>query len=410
MSGEKNNFSAGDAWFDMNPIAESQRSNEGLARKTPSVLYLYFNPRPRDQIQESTFAGICRYVETRGWQAVAWSKATPDRMTTFLRAQSPVAGCVVECSDDNATLPPRLFGRIPVVYLHAAPALYGKRRIRHVEIDNNAVARAAFRELSAGLPAAYAAVGDVRDFSWSRARTGAFRRLANASGMKCRVFPHGEVGGCRAARLAKWIVALPSRTAVFAVNDFTAAEVAAAARSAGRAIPGELTLLGVDNIAAVCEASLPTLTSIQLDFEREGYLAAKMLAPFSSSPVSVPPLMAMRRESTQGPRKGAANILAAIERIRREACSGLMARDVIASSPGSKSLFNLRFREATGHSVHDEIEHVRMEKVFTLLDSTDTAPGAIAAMCGYRSNIALHKAFRLKTGMSMSEWRAVNRR
>lgn len=373
-----------------------------------TILYCYFNPKPRDQIQELTFAGINRYAETRGWQAVAWSKATPGRLTTFLREHSPVAGCIVECSDDNASLPPRLFGRIPVVYLHATPSLYGTR-IRHVDVDNVSVARAAFRELSAGLPAAYAAVGDVRDFSWSRTRIRAFRSLAAEAKLKCHVFSHDAKDGKRAARLAEWVAALPLRTAVFAVNDFTAAEIVAAARTIGRLIPRELMLCGVDNVGAVCDASSPTLTSIQMDFEREGYLAAKMTEARLPRSAVVPPLMAVWRESTQGSRRGAAYILAAVERIRREACNGLAARDIIASSPGSKSLFNLRFREAMGHSVHDEIEHVRMEKVLTLLNSTDTAVGAIAAMCGYRSNIALHKAFRLRTGMSMSEWRTKNR-
>ena len=96
--------------------------------------------------------------------------------------------------------------------------------------------------------------------------------------------------------------------------------------------------------------------------------------------------------------------------IRGEACNGLEARDVIARSAVSKSLFNMRFREARGHSVHDEIEYVRFEKVFTLLSSTDVAISAIANMCGYRSQRALHKAFNLRTGMSMREWRKLYRK
>ena len=222
----------------------------------------------------------------------------------------------------------------------------------------------------------------------------------------------------------------------------------AAASAAGRAIPQDLTLIGVDNNPAICEGAAPTITSIQLDHERAGYAAAKAAGhatrdkrqatcgnarvspacPVShvacrsfsacrlsrvaspASPLLVSPLLAVRRESTCGSGRREPHILAAVEMIRREACYGLTAQDVIDRAPGSKSLFNLRFREAMGHSVHDEIEYVRFEKVFTLLAQTDTAIGAIADMCGYRSNIALHKAFRLRTGKSMSVWRAQNRR
>jgi transcriptional regulator GlxA family with amidase domain len=61
-----------------------------------------------------------------------------------------------------------------------------------------------------------------------------------------------------------------------------------------------------------------------------------------------------------------------------------------------------------GHSILDEILGVRMEKVQFLLSMTDTPIGAIAAMCGFRSEIALHKFFKLSTGMCMREWRKQN--
>ena len=402
----------------------------------PSILYLYLNDKPRDRVQELIWSGIRRYVSARGWQAVAWQDARPEAMAEFLKAHRPVAGCVVECSDDNGTLPPRIFGRIPVAYLHAAPSLYGGRGLR-VVTDNAAVARLAFRELSAGRPEAYAFVGDYRGFSWSRVRGRAFRALAVAAGAKCILFRHVADRVERAARLKKWVAALPRRTAIFAANDFAAADVIAAAQATRRAIPQDITLIGVDNNPAICEGSSPKITSIQLDHERAGYLAAKVVghatrdmrhaemsresAPCVSnvacrlsqeimSTLLVSPILAVRRESTGGSGRHEPHVLAAVETIRREACDGLTARDVIDRAPGSKSLFNLRFREAMGHSVHDEIEYVRFEKVFTLLAQTDTAIGAIADMCGYRSNIALHKAFRLRTGMSMSAWRAQNRR
>ena len=78
------------------------------------------------------------------------------------------------------------------------------------------------------------------------------------------------------------------------------------------------------------------------------------------------------------------------------------------AAPVSRSLFILRFREAVGHSVQDEIEHVRMERVFTLLRDTKTPISAVAALCGWRSDIALRWLFRRRTGMSMRQWRREN--
>jgi transcriptional regulator GlxA family with amidase domain len=128
--------------------------------------------------------------------------------------------------------------------------------------------------------------------------------------------------------------------------------------------------------------------------------------PFSSATVG--PLLAVRRESTGGAGRREPFVLEAVERIRREACDGLTADDVIKAAPVSRSLFILRFREAVGHSIQNEIEHVRLERVFTLLRDPEMPIGAIASFCGWRSDIALRWLFRRRTGMSMRQWRQKN--
>ncbi len=93
--------------------------------------------------------------------------------------------------------------------------------------------------------------------------------------------------------------------------------------------------------------------------------------------------------------------------IREKACDGLSAAELPGRFRCSRSLFDLRFKEARGHTAQDEIEHVRLEKAFELL-RRGTPIGAIAALCGYRSDIALRWVFRRRTGMSMRQWRARN--
>jgi transcriptional regulator GlxA family with amidase domain len=69
----------------------------------------------------------------------------------------------------------------------------------------------------------------------------------------------------------------------------------------------------------------------------------------------------------------------------------------------------MRFREAMGHSILDEILSVRLERVCHLLSSTDTPIGAMASFCGFRSDIALSKPFHRRYGMSLLAWRRQNR-
>ena len=58
-----------------------------------------------------------------------------------------------------------------------------------------------------------------------------------------------------------------------------------------------------------------------------------------------------------------------------------------------------------GHSILDEIRHVRLEKVQTLLARPEMPVTAIADFCGFRTHLALHRFFVAATGLTMSEWR-----
>ena len=374
---------------------------------------LYLDTIPGERIQNMTLAGIRRYAAARGWDAVAVPReeSRPAAIPALLAARKPVAGCVVECSDGRSDLPPRLFGRVPVVYLHAAPSLYGGRGMR-VNADNAAIAAAAFRELSAGRPDAYAVVGFRGRRTWSEERERTFLALAKKAGKPCETFRRrNEEVEEKISRLVPWLAALPRKCAIFAVNDLTMAEVAEAARKARRAIPGEFTLVGVDNNVAMCDSFRPTLSSIQIDHERAGYVAARMLATGGAGDNAAlfGPLSIARRQSTRGSGRLVPHILKAVEIIRREACDGLTAAALAARMPGSRRLLEMRFREMMGHSVLDEIMHVRMEKVKTLLAQTGTSIDAIAGLCGFGSEIRLRHAFLDCTGLSMREWRKRNR-
>ena len=398
----------------------------------PRILYL--EAIPGDPIQATTLSGIRRYAATRGWEveAVECRDSRPGGLKELLCGSRSVVGCVVDCADGRTDLPPRLFGKVPVVYLHCPQSAYGGRATR-VASDNAAIAAAAFRELSLGRPAAYGVVGFRAVRTWSRAREEAFSAMALADGTTCHVFRRiwgygGHYDMNREKRLARWLAALPRHTAVFAVSDATAAEVVAAARVAGRDIPHDLTLLGVDDNRAICEAASPQISSIRMDYERAGFLAAtlvgkrigmtaisgttasrKVCRPKYPSSISILPLLAMRRESTRGYGRREPYVLQAVDIIRREACDGLTAAELAERLPGTRRLLEMRFREAMGHSILAEIMHVRLEKVETLLADTDTAIGAIADFCGFGSDVELRQVFHARTGMSMREWRKLHR-
>ena len=379
------------------------------------ILYLNFTPEPETRTSRLKLDGIRRYARTLGRpvETCMGDEVRPANLRRILERVRP-AGCIAECWYDQRVLPPRLFGSLPVVYFDAPEGPDWKGAVS-ITCDEAAVANAAFRELAAAQPPCFAVVPYFLPRRWSDARVAAFKALCVKTGVECRVF-EAQLGSNRAARtarfrsLVRWMANLPPHCAIFAVNDESAFEAMRALAAAGRHVPRSATLVGVDatDMYAAENPDLPGVSSVELDFELAGYLAAKALG--SGSAATFGPLLVVRRKSTSGTGRHADYILEAVEIIRREACDGLTVAALAAKFKCSRRLFDMRFREATGHSARDEIEHVRFENAFTLLKGTDKPVSAIADFCGYRTGSALRHIFLARTGMSMREWRARNRR
>ena len=420
------------------------------------AVVLFLNDRADDPTKRLKLAGVRRYAAAAGWNVVpipqerSGRKSIPD-----LLAKYRPAGCICSEDDSPAGLSPRLFGGIPLVLANEHRRRYDALCGR-VCVDNAAVARAAFRELSSGNPEAFAVVTEATSHEWSAVRVRAFRAEASNTGRPCPVYREIRWTEREEALVAlrPWLAALPRHTAIYAVNDPLARRVANAALGAGLRIPQDLTILGTDNNLACCEPFRPTLSSIQLDFERMGYLAAKMLGeriqtradaraeeadtrqaasdmrvskrrkpssmsraacrvsgpaaePPTFSVITVGPLLPVRRESTGGRGRREPHILEAVEIIRREACDGLTVAALAERLPGSRRLLDLRFREAMGHSVLDEIVQVRLERVFDLLRRPEMPIGAIANFSGFALH-QLDKVFRARFGCSLRDWRKRN--
>lgn len=401
-------------------------------RRPRRVLYLSKDGTSPSVLHK--MAGIRRYCASCGWETtlVVRPAFTSAILSDMMREFRPI-GCVVDGVGNNVGLPPRLFRSVPVVYIGYMRGRTGTRPNFH--FDTDAIAQTAFRELSANRPPCYAVVGFPIRLRWPSQRIAAFRGFVRAAGARCFAFPSRQTRSFGSwdefeERLVPWLAGLPEHCAVFAVCDAAALRVVRAARAARRHIPRSLTLVSVDNFTELCEGAEPPISSIQLDFERMGFVAARALAeeiakrkkegstraghekaaapsarPRHAPPILVGPLLMARRKSTSGSGRHESWILEAVDIIRREACEGLTVKALIARFPQSRRNFERRFHEAMGCGVIDEILRVRLEMATTLLAQTDTAVGAIPDMCGFRSYRALDFHFRSRFKMGMGEWR-----
>lgn len=318
----------------------------------------------------------------------------------------------MECSRVDGDLR-SVFKSIPVVYLDPDPAT--ARYARHtVSNDPTAVSALAGRELALANPSSYAFVGWCSPTTWSLGRERSFAKwVKTCQGKETRSYdkpwPIGETLEFQ-KEVAKFLKNLPRPVGIFAVNDYAAIQVLEACRLNDMVCPKDFTLVSVDNEEMHCESTEPTMTSIEQDFRGGGHLAADLLAELIADSKLPPkhlkfgPVRLVRRQSSRFFTNYDPRIARAIERIRRDATTGITAADVLAEIPLSRRLAEKRFLAATGKTILEEIHTVRLEKVFELL-RTDIPIGHIAGRCGMQSDSFLKRFFKAQTGKTLREWR-----
>ena len=258
--------------------------------------------------------------------------------------------------------------------------------------------------------ASWGFVHDTHRRPWSQTREKAFRQAVGAA--KLNYVAPAETRG---QSLAQWLQELPKPAAVMVACDRRAIQVLETCQASDIDIPEQLALVSVDNDEMYCECASPTVSSLDPDFENEGYLAAaeldRLLRAKSSLPaktIVVPARKVVERESTTPITTSAQLVQRAIDFIGMNAHKGIGVNDVVRELGVSRRLADLRFQQYWGKSILATINEQRMAKVKRLLSTTALSMGKIASSCGFNSPKHLSVAFRKKFGCSMSDYR--NRR
>ena len=113
----------------------------------------------------------------------------------------------------------------------------------------------------------------------SRARIDGYRAALDAAGLPVdpTLIRHGDFHHFGGYTRARELLALPDRpTAVFAGSDEQAFGVVEAARTCGLSVPGDLSVVGFDDLPMSRWAS-PPLTTVRQPLAQMGRVAAQML-------------------------------------------------------------------------------------------------------------------------------------
>lgn len=355
-------------------------------------------------------AGIYRYLNERYAGRPAWSiqlvrnrnELTPTTVRQAIAANYD--GYMLSLQRIESTVAP--FARIerPLVIMdvHSEELDARTERVAFFHHSPDAIGRLAAEAFADGGYRSYAFLHSSFPIYWSRERHRTFAAALAQRGLACAEFKSLDD-----------LLELPRPAAVFAAYDIRALEAIEFVKLNGFSVPTDYSFLGVDNDPLICDHTLPRLSSIDPDYEREGYLAAQALDRLMSGEDGIEPLTTfitprelVARDSIRVDAAAGKLVRKALTYISKHAAGSLSPQDVVDHLGCSRRLADLRFREVLNASMLEVITEHRLKAVCQHLAHRRATIESIAATCGFKDSNYLKTLFRKHYGVTMQDWRA----
>ena len=371
---------------------------------------------------QEKLSGIFRYLgENHDWD-MTLVRTAAEFSTSRVKAAlgESYDGFIVSIPDTEPSAALLASSAIPTIVMDIHSPQLEQRSANIVFIRNSSdeIGRAAANHLLLiGTCRSYAFVHNPSVLPWSVDRCRAFRETLRDNGQWCHELktPNG-------------LQKLERPVGVFAANDDRGYDVVEFCHAHRLRVPEDVAVLGINNDTLICENCHPKLSSIQPDFEQEGFLAAETLArmmrsprsrnratahsfnPSTSQPLNLSTLFVgvkqiVRRESTAELSPSGKLVQKALAFIRKNALKGISVDDVARHLKVSRRLADLRFRELQDTTIGETIISLRLAEVKRLLRSTKEPIDTIATACGYENPNYLKNLFKKRFAMSMREFR-----
>lgn len=269
--------------------------------------------------------------------------------------------------------------------------------------------------LDRGFTRMIAAFKDEVRLSWEMAQ--AFKERVVEAEAACRVMDLtlGEYENARDwVQIEKDIYAildaLQPPTAVFVEQAEDARLIVQYAKAYGFHIPQDIAIICQQNIELIVTLP-PQITSLDPNYQRVGYEAAALLdrmmdgEPAPAKPILVPPIGVIGRETTDYFAVEDELVSDALRYVSSRLHQKLRVEDIAYELNVSTRLLQIRFSEALGVAVSDEIRRLRLEKAKRLLAEPDRLIGSIPSEVGFATLYVMNQVFHRALGMSPRAYR-----
>ncbi|MFA6960464.1 MAG: substrate-binding domain-containing protein [Opitutaceae bacterium] len=308
--------------------------------------------------------------------------------------------------------------KIPVVVVSNVRPVPGRAMVTQ---DDAAVGRLAAEHLTS-LGCAVFGFWGQRGAAYSMQRLEGFRGALELRNAAVRFYANGagpmgeESGAALINRMARWLQRLPRPVGVFAALDVFALHLLKAAQQLGLRVPEDVAVLGAGNDEFWVDFESVPLSSIKLPSWQIGLEAATLLTEFMDGrteakkmQLRLPVTEVAARRSTDVLFVEDQAVMKAVTYIREHAAENIYVADVAKAAGVSRSGLQLRFRDALGRTILEEVQQVRIARVQMLLRSTEMKITEIAEACDFPNSPRLNVLFRQCTGQTPRQYRATFR-
>lgn len=355
------------------------------------------------------YAGIIRFLQNtnRVWEIRLdrMSRSTDNRHNYRL---DDFDGIIADDQTSDQDVHPLLQSTLPLITLdwRNRSLLECRRKTVCISANSATIGRmAAETFIAIGQYASFAFLPTEQPAGWAAERQAAFAKRLLKRGLKVTTLTTGP-------SLCSQLQKLPKPAAVFAASDIAAAALLDRARDLQIAIPMDLSVISVDNEQLICNNTTPPLASIQPDFEKAGYLAAKALQTIfdrgKPSRMQHYPIKGLiQRKSLGIPRGDGRLVERACNLINGTRLSQLHGISNIARQLGiSRRTLDKCFRQINDKSVLEYIQQRRLREMQTLLKSSNLPIAEICAKCFPSGSTHPMRFFKRATGLTMQQYRA----
>ena len=271
-----------------------------------------------------------------------------------------------------------------------------------VIISNEAIAEHAVRHLSELGFEEFGCV-DASTHPGDQLRHRLFAEEVSKIGGRFHLVPLGN--------LTEQLARLPKPMALLTTKDQFAIETIRICQSAGYSVPEDLAVVGINDTPILCDLAEVPLTSVDPNFQENGYQAAALLDQLLNkkkppkTPIIIPPKGITLRRSSDTLFIPDRDTARALRFLRDHYLSLNSIAEVAAEGTTPLRKIQTLFRQFTGYTMAQELSRLKVEHSKRLLLNPKAKIEVIARESGFSSRTYFVRAFRGFTGMSPKAYR-----